>query len=102
MLVFFEAADSWYNPEAIHIEWSSLNIENPIKKADCPKPSFTVPQLSGVRYRTNAYPKSGLVFEHLGYPSSYFFPVTQSTKSGARHFSSSTTLAETARNYFAP
>lgn len=82
MLIFFKDAGSIYESADIHVEWSSLALDSPIIAANCPKPSFTVPQLSGVIYRCNEYPDSWDVFEKEGHYQYYLFPSTQSTKIG--------------------
>ncbi|QDU87133.1 hypothetical protein Pla175_04890 [Pirellulimonas nuda] len=86
MLVFFKDADSVYDPEAIHVEWSSIELESPMTADECPKPSFVVPQLSGHIYRTNEYPESWDVFEQEGHYQCYLFPTTQASKIGRETF----------------
>ena len=86
MLIFFEGPDSYFEPEEIHIEWSSVDLNSPITAEQCPKPSFVVPQLSAHLYRTNEYPESWDVFEQAGHNQSYLFPVTQASKIGRETF----------------
>lgn len=87
MLVFFKDAQSVYDPRAIHVEWSSIELDSPATADQCPSPSFVVPQLSGHIYRTNEYPDSRDVFEQEGHHRFYLFPVTQATKIGREtHF----------------
>lgn len=86
MLVFFKGADSIYDRNSIHIEWSSIDLASAITADECPAPSFTVPQLSGHIYRTNEYPASGDIFEQAGHYNCYLFPTTQSTKIGRETF----------------
>lgn len=82
MLIFFKDADSLYDQDSVHIEWSSVDLNSPISADQCPAPSFVVPQLSGHIYRTNEYPESRDVFEQAGHYRYYLFPTTQSTKIG--------------------
>jgi hypothetical protein len=82
MLIFFKNAGAIYDPDSIHIEWSSIELESPVTAEQCPDPSFTTPQLSGHIYRTNAYPDSRDVFRKAGHYQYYLFPTTQSTKIG--------------------
>lgn len=86
LLIFFKDADSIYDPDSIHVEWSSIDLDSPITADQCPAPSFTVPQLSGHIYRTNEYPDSWNVFEQGGHYQCYLFPTTQSTKIGRETF----------------
>lgn len=82
MLVFFKDAKSMYDPQAIHVEWSSMELDSPLTKEKCPAPSFVVPQLSGHIYRTNEYPESRGVFKEEGHAEYYLFPTTQASKIG--------------------
>lgn len=82
MLVFFKGSDGFYGEDDIHIEWSSLELENPLSVESCPKPAFTVPRLSGVIHRCNEYPDSWDVFEQEGHDQYHLFPTSQSTKIG--------------------
>lgn len=86
MLIFFKDTDSVYDPETIHVEWSSIELESPLTAEQCPAPSFVVPQLSGHIHRTNDYPDSWDVFEQEGHYQSYLFPTTQATKIGRETF----------------
>jgi hypothetical protein len=90
MLIFFKDSDSYKpsNQKAVQIEWNSVELSQPSLPSDCPEPSFTVPQLSGVRYRMNEYPDSeDLFFESEDeFPSGYLLAVTQSTKIGRETF----------------
>jgi hypothetical protein len=86
MLIFFETADSIYEGDSVHIEWSSIVLDSPVMAHQCPNPAFTVPQLSGHIYRTNEYPDSHDFFGQFGYSQSYLLPVTQSTKIGRETF----------------
>jgi len=86
MLIFFKDADSLYEYDSVHIEWSSVDLTSPLSADQCPTPSFVVPQLSGHIYRTNEYPESRDVFEQAGHDQSYLFPTTQSTKIGRETF----------------
>jgi hypothetical protein len=86
MLVFFKDANSVYDPEAIHVEWSSIELDSPMTADECPKPSFVVPQLSGHIHRTNEYPESRDVFEQEGHYQCYLFPTTQASKIGRETF----------------
>jgi hypothetical protein len=82
MLVFFEHAQSVYEEQTIHVEWSSVELDSPMTAEQCPAPSFVVPQLSGHIYRTKEYPESVHVFEDEGHYQYWLFPVTQATKIG--------------------
>jgi len=86
MLVFFKDADSVYDPDAIHVEWSSIELDSPMVADECPSPSFVVPRLSGHIYRTNEYPESWDVFEQDGHYQCYLFPTTQASKIGRETF----------------
>ena len=86
MLIFFKSADSLYEENSIHLEWSLIELESPMSSEQCPRPSFTVPELSGHIYRTNEYPESSDVFEQAGHYNCYLFPTTQSTKIGRETF----------------
>ncbi len=86
MLVFFKNADALYEDDSIHVEWSSMQLDSPMTADECPRPSFTVPQLSGHIYRTNEYPESWNVFEQAGHHECYLFSTTQSTKIGRETF----------------
>lgn len=86
MLIFFKDSESLFDPNEVHIEWSSIELQSPLSADDCPPPSFVVPQLSGHLYRTNEYPESREIFEQAGHYQSYLFPATQSTKIGRETF----------------
>jgi hypothetical protein len=86
MLIFFRDAKSVYDPEAIHVEWSSMELNTPLTAKECPAPSFVVPQLSGHIFRTNEYPESRDVFEQEGHYKCYLFPTTQASKIGREAF----------------
>jgi uncharacterized protein YwqG len=87
MLVFFEAQHSYLGAtEKIHIEWSDLELENPVSKDEHPPAGFAVPELSGVIYRCNDYPESDAIFERQGHSQSYLFASSQSTKIGRETF----------------
>lgn len=86
MLIFFKNADSLYEPDSIHVEWSSIDMAVPLTADQCPPPSFVVPRFSCHIYRTNEYPDSRDVFERAGHYNCYLFPTTQSTKIGRETF----------------
>lgn len=86
MLIFFKDADSLYEDDSIHVEWSAVELDSPLTAGECPSPSFTVPQLSGHIYRTNEYPESLDVFEKAGHEQWPLFARTQSTKIGRETF----------------
>lgn len=83
MLVFFKDHQSHSGyPDDVHIEWSNVELKKPLTAADCPKPRFPVPELSGVIYRCNEYPDSRDVFKKEGHNECYLFSTSQSTKIG--------------------
>jgi hypothetical protein len=88
MLIFFRDAQSHFGDrDDVVIEWSGLELDRPCRAEDCPKPSFPVPELSGVIYRCNEFPESGDAFEAEGHYQYWLFPRTQSTKIGREtHF----------------
>lgn len=88
MLVFFKDHQSHSGDyEDVRIEWSKIELDEPMTVADCPKPRFPVPELSGVIHRCNEYPDSWDVFKKEGHNQSYLFSTSQSTKIGREtHF----------------
>ena len=86
ILIFFKAASAFLEKDSVHIEWSSIQLESALTAAECPPPSFAVPQLSGQIFRTNEYPESWDVFDQAGHDRCYLFPTTQSTKIGRETF----------------
>lgn len=86
MLIFFKDADSLYHRDSVHIEWSSIELENPVQADDCPAAAFYVPKLSGHIYRTNEFPDGSKAFEEAGHDEYYLFSQTQSTKIGRETF----------------
>ncbi len=102
MLIFFKNADALYEDDSIHVEWSSMQLESPMTADECPRPSFTVPQLSGHIYRTNEYPRAGMCSNGLATISATSFPRHSQQKSDARRFSRKTTRAVQMMNCYVP
>jgi uncharacterized protein YwqG len=81
MLVYFKNADSYFGND-LQIEWSRRELAEPLRKEDCPAPTFAVPELAGVMHRTHEYPEAEGVFASLGHYQQWLFATTQSTKIG--------------------
>ena len=86
MLVFFKDDTSYWEEDGVQLEWSSLELADPITEADCPKPGFHVPSLSGHIHRTHAFPDAWELFYEAGHGQSFYFAASQSTKIGRETF----------------
>ena len=84
LLVFFRDHEAPMGEmDDVGLEWVRIRDVIPIGEGDCPKPSFTVPRLTGVIRRFDEFPScEGDPFRADGHVRSYLFPTTQSTKIG--------------------
>ncbi|MCA9111308.1 MAG: DUF1963 domain-containing protein [Planctomycetaceae bacterium] len=87
MLVFFRSSDSFsgWNDE-VYVEWWKIGLDEPMRPEDCPMPSFTVPELTGVLHRTYDFPDAGDIFESEGHDAADLIATTQATKIGTETF----------------
>jgi Domain of unknown function (DUF1963) len=88
LLVFFKDAEAIFDVEdSIRFEWVRIDDCDPISPKECPEPSFTTPELTGVRYRGFEFPDHSDAFEEVDCGASYLLPVSQATKIGTEsHF----------------
>lgn len=86
MLVYLADANGYWDPEKVHIEFSSVKLQSPMTAEQCPRPSFVVPQLSGHIHRTCEYPRGEHVFYKAGHWMPWYFSMTRCTKIGRRSF----------------
>lgn len=87
LLVFFADWNSWYG-DTLHLEWSQLDIREPVASAAVPLQSLVVPQFSGVIYETCDYPEvDSRGCEGLEDGAAHFLVAeTQATKIGRTSF----------------
>jgi len=85
MLVFMKDADA--GDEDLRIEWSSLELLDPMTSAEDLPCAFKLPELAGVIYRRLEYPESCYLAEKGGFDSGLFPTMpTQTTKIGQEAF----------------
>jgi hypothetical protein len=83
LTVFFKNAEAPFDSQSsIRFEWLRIAECKPSPQDDCPRPSFKVPELFGVRYRGSEYPQAVDEFEKIDCGQSYLLAVSQSTKIG--------------------
>jgi hypothetical protein len=88
MLVFMrENEEVPVEDDDLCIEWSPVNLKNPMTSADELPSAFKVPEMAGEIYRRLEYPNSLEGVRHKGFDE-WFFPTmpTQSTKIGREAF----------------
>ena len=87
LLVFFADWNSWHG-ETVHLEWSDLEIAEPLAAAEVPRQELTVPQLSGVIYATHDSPEGHRRADQAldAHARSFLVAETQATKIGRTSF----------------